>query len=851
MSRPNPILLHLRRLLRPTLTTAFLTSLTFLTTPALPSDAPDFATEVLPILSDACFVCHGPDDNAKKGGLRLDSREGALAPGKSGTPAVVPGHPAKSELIRRILTDDPDDRMPPEPARKPLDPRQKDTLQRWVASGASWGRHWAYSPPVRHPLPAPNLHPIDAFIHERLQREGLQPAPPAPRETLIRRVTLDLTGLPPTPEEIDAFLADDSPDAWERVVDRLLASPRYGERMAWDWLDAARYADSNGYQGDAERTMWPWRDWVVDALNRNLPFDTFSLWQLAGDLLPNAGFEQRLATGFLRNHMINGEGGRIPEENRIDYLFDQTETVGTVWLAATLNCARCHDHKFDPISQRDYYGLLAFFNQTAVDGSGGDPQSRPNLEVPSLQQFLHRKSTQDALEQAAHATSTFESSRFPRTTNPSPPTPDTPPAPQEDLPKEIQDILASRPLTRDAARLEKLANHWRPSEPAYASLLDAQRKALAARDAAARAIPRVMVMEDMPNPRATFVLRRGLYNQPDAAVTAAVPPDLSPTPSPHPNPASLTNRLTLAQWLLDPAHPLTARVTVNRYWQLFFATGLVKTSEDFGLQGEQPSHPKLLDWLASEFIASGWNPKHIHRLIVTSQTYRQSSSVDPDQRERDPENRLLARGPRFRMPSWMIRDAALASSGLLVERLGGPPVHPYQPAGVWEEATFGNKRYVQDHGDALYRRSLYVFWRRIVAPTLFFDVANRQTCTVRTPQTNVPLHALATLNDTTFVEAARTLAQHVLLLPNANDPLRLNHAARRVLGRRLAPDETRILLAGLARHRTRFTHHPDEARRWLAHGESPRNEQIQPAEHAAWTLVCNTLLNLDEALTRE
>jgi hypothetical protein len=821
-------------------------------------DAPSFSRDILPILSDHCFACHGPDEHARKGGLRLDTREGALAPGDGGAPAVVPHRSSSSELLRRIRTTDADDLMPPTKANKPLTTEQKSLLTRWIDSGAAWGLHWAYEPPRRPAVPgdassatSPETtqpqrgpHPIDAFIEDRLQREGLTPTPEAPATTLVRRVTLDLTGLPPTPTEIDAFLADTLPGAWERLVDRLLASPRYGERMAWEWLEASRYADSNGYQGDADRTMWPWRDWVVDALNRNLPFDTFSIWQLAGDLLPDATFEQRLATGFVRNHMINGEGGRIPEENRIDYLFDQTETVGTIWLGATLNCTRCHNHKFDPITQRDYFGLLAYFNRTAVDGSGGDPQSRPNLEAPSPEQAARRGVAQTHLERAVAATVAFETQKFSRES--AKPLGDASAA--RDLPKEILDLLQSKPQTRDAGRLDKLAAHWKSSDPAYAQILEAQRQALAERDSILRSIPRVMVMEDVAQPRDTFVLGRGLYTEPGAKVTAALPPALSAVPMP---PDAPENRLALAQWLFTREHPLTARVTVNRYWQTFFGTGLVKTSEDFGVQGEKPSHPELLDWLAIEFIESGWNTKHLHRLILTSRTYRRSSQVDAAQRDRDPDNRLLARAPRFRMPSWMIRDAALAASGLLNETRGGPPVKPYQPAGVWEEATFGNKRYTRDDGDSLYRRSLYVFWRRIVGPTLFFDVANRQTCTVRTPRTNVPLHALLTLNDDTYVEAARALAQRVLTEAPALSRPRLHYAARLVLGRPLTDSEIRILLNGLDRHRTHFQTDPDAARRWLAHGASARDESLDPAEHAAWTTLCSTLLNLDESLSRE
>lgn len=804
----------------------------------------DFNRDIRPILSDHCFTCHGPDENARKGRLRLDTREGALDRGRSREYAIVPGDSDGSEIIRRLTSRDPDEVMPPPQSPRKVTPVQVDLLRRWIDEGASWSRHWAFEPPRRPPLPPAtpaDRNPIDAFLQQRLAREGLSPSPEAPRATLIRRVTLDLTGLPPSPKDVADFVADPDPHAYERLVDRLLASPRYGERMAWEWLEAARYADSNGYQGDAERTMWPWRDWVVDAFNRNLPYDTFTVWQLAGDRLPEPTHEQRLATGFLRNHMINGEGGRIPEENRIEYLFDQTETVATVWLGATFNCSRCHDHKYDPYSQRDYFSLLAFFDRTRVDGSGGNPQSPPVLEVPSPEQSRLLAQRESRLTEVAAATSTLEAARFPRDTDPSS---DAAPG-AEDVPAEIRDILRLAPRDRDPGRLEKLAGHWRPLDPDYAAQLDALRQARQERDAASRAIPRVMVMEDLPQPRTTRVLDRGSYLSPTVEVPMAYPATLT-----RGDEAPPADRLDLARWLVDPDHPLTARVTVNRFWQMFFGIGLVRTSEDFGVQGEPPFHPELLDWLATEFSGTGWDVKRLVRLMVTSAAYRQSSKVTPELHERDPDNRLLARAPRHRLQSWMIRDAALASAGLLGESVGGPPVHPYQPPGVWEEVTFGNKKYRQDHGADLYRRSLYVFWRRIVAPTMFFDVASRQVCTVKTPRTNVPLHALLTLNDIACVEAARVLAQHVLLDAHT-DRDRIDLISQRVLARAAQPREQEILLRALHRHRRHYDANPAAAVALLGVGEAPAPAALDPVELAAWTLLGHTVLNLDEALTKE
>lgn len=802
-----------------------------------------FSRDILPILSDHCFACHGPDAAARKGGLRLDVREGAIGHGKSGKAAIVPGDPNASEVVRRMLTADADEVMPPSEAHRPVSKDQIATLTRWIAEGAPWGRHWAYEAPQR---PTPPVVPgisnaIDAFVRSRLAREGLKPAPEASRETLLRRLTFDLTGLPPTPEEIRAFVEDTQPGAYERQVDRLLASPRHGERLAWEWLEAARYADSNGYQGDGERTMWPWRDWVVRELNANRPFDDFTTWQLAGDLLPSTAPEQRLATGFVRNHMINGEGGRIPEENRIDYLFDQTETVATVWLGATFNCTRCHDHKYDPFTQQDYFGLLAFFDRTAVDGGGGDPQARPNLEWPSEAQKERQQRLETDLKSAVATVRTLESVKFPRPAGK--PLAEVPGV--RDLPKEIQEALSQDPEQRDSGRLNQLATHWKTNDAPYADVLWHQKRLRDERDALNRSIPRVMVMEDQEKFRDTFILARGNYQQPGARVGAAVPKGLS-----TPTAGSPTNRLGLARWLLSADHPLTARVAVNRSWQLFFGLGLVKTSEDFGLQGERPSHPELLDWLAVEFRDTGWDLKRLHRLIVTSAAYRQSSRTAPENRERDPENRLLARGPRLRMPSWMIRDAALFHAGLLVEDIGGPPVKPYQPSGIWEEATFGTKRYEQDHGASLYRRSLYVFWRRIVGPTLFFDVASRQTCTVRTPRTNVPLHALLTLNDITYIEAARALAARVGEAADS-DPERLRWLYREVVGRPPDSGEEERLLGSLDRYRHRFAAGPERARELAEVGEVRIPTGLDPASLAAWTVVCSTVLNLDEALNVE
>jgi mono/diheme cytochrome c family protein len=803
----------------------------------------DFAREVLPILSDTCFACHGPDAKARKADLRLDTKDDA-----HGSGTIVPGKSGDSELIRRLVSADPDEVMPPPRGAKKLTPQQIDTLKRWVDQGAPWGRHWAFDAPKRPEVPKtkhPTANPIDAFIRYRHEREGLVPAVPATKEQLVRRVTLDLTGLPPTPAEVDAFVADPAPDAFEKVVDRLLASPRYGERMAWDWLDAARYADSNGYQGDNERTMWPWRDWVVRAFNDNMPYDRFTVWQLAGDLLPNPTREQVLATGFNRNHMINGEGGRIPEENRVEYVFDQTETVGTLWLGLTLTCSRCHDHKFDPISRRDYYRLFAYFNQTPVNGGGGSGQTAPVIDFSTPEQEARVKAAQKVLDGTAGKltpvekklrddASVLKDGKYEST-----------------LPAVIESALRKGPGGRADSNNDDLAKHFEKADPAYVALLKDYRKHKGARDAAAAAIPKVMVMGDVPKARDTFILTRGAYDKHEDKVPPGVPESLPGLPK-----DARPNRLALANWVVAKDNPLTARVTVNRVWQTFFGTGLVKTAEDFGVQGERPSHPELLDWLAVEFVspaggATPWDLKRLARLIVTSQTYRQSSRVTAEQRERDPENRLLARGPRHRLPSWVIRDQALFASGLMTPTVGGSPVRTYQPPGIWEEATFGFKRYQQDTGAALYRRSLYVFWRRIVGPTMFFDAATRQTCAVKTTTTNTPLHALTTLNDTTFVEAARALAQRAMTEAGTADADRLRVAFRHAVGRAPTAAETDILRGALDRQRRLFATDRPAAERLLRVGESRRDDRLDVVEHAALTAICSLIFNLDETLTNQ
>lgn len=815
---------------------------------AAPPTKVDFNRDIQPILAENCYHCHGPDKAERKGGLRLDDETAAKAL-VDGQAAIVPGRSGDSTVIARIFSTDPDEVMPTPKSNRRLTKEQKELLRRWVEEGAPWGKHWAFVPPVQPAVPHPpglpsDASPLDAFIRERLRQEGLSPTPEASRATLIRRVTLDLTGVPPTPEEVTAFCGDPAPDAYEKVVDRLLQSPRFGERMAWDWLDAARYADTNGYQGDPERTMWPWRDWVVRAFNENMPWDQFTLWQMAGDLLPTPTTEQKLATGFHRNHMMNGEGGRIAEETRVENVMDRVDTTATLWLGLTMACAKCHDHKFDPVSQQEYFALYDFFNQTSEDGAIRGGKAAPAMDMSTPAEQARVKKAEARHQAVAAEVETYETTKFPRAAGAALADSDA-----SKLPGNLPATLAKVPPAKRGVDglLEAVAYFKNDgADPGYVRVLEKLLAATRDRNAANTAVTRVMIMDTLAKPRETFVLTRGAYNKPAEKVKAGTPAILPPLKA-----GANPSRVDLARWLTAREHPLTARVTVNRFWQTFFGIGLVKTAEDFGVQGEKPSHPELLDWLAVYFMESGWDVKALCRLLVTSDTYRQDSRTSPALHERDPENRLLSRGVRHRLPSWMLRDQALAAAGLLEESAGGPSVRPYQPPGVWEEATFGKISYRQDHGAALYRRSLYIFWRRIVGPTMFFDNASRQTCDVRAVRTNTPLHALVTLNDTTYVEAARAMAQRLLQQEHADDSTRLDAAYQGLLARRPTPPERELLLKRLSKLKTAYSSAPGEAEKLLAAGESPRDPSLPAPTHAAWMVVCQILLNLDETLSKE
>ncbi len=996
-----------------------------------------FNRDVRPILSNTCLECHGLDAKKREADLRLDSREGAIAELESGEGrAIVPDKPDESILLARITSHDADQKMPPPDSGKTLTEAQIDILRKWISQGANYERHWAFVAPESAPLPkvkqtAWPRNPIDYFVLARLEKEGLAPSPEADRRMLIRRVAFDVTGLPPTHEEIREFLDDPSPHAYEQMVDRFLASRHYGEHMARQWLDLARYADSNGYQYDTERTMWVWRDWVIDAYNTNMPFDRFTVEQLAGDLLPGATPQQVLATGFNRNHSITIEGGVIDEEYRTEYVLDRLVTSTTVWMGLTMGCARCHDHKFDPISQKEFYQLSAFFNQVPEKGNSGfDPKQ--NIVSPlaksdkaetlatlaalreqlaALQRAPDQATVERAAKDIASATAgwdvldatrmtssggstfvklpdrsivvgggnsqkdTYEIAAHTELTNITAvrleclthsslpaggpgrnsnsnfvlsefelvavsiedPTKQQPitfaratadysqqgyhvsksidgtvaensgwavdgpnrkePATavfyaaqpfgfdggtelvfglrhessfemhgigrprlsitQEDpatltpggIPADVRKIAAMPPATRKPVETARLQAFVAGQRAAEAEAIQAQIVELSTATATAAKYPPTMVMRDMSQPRETHFLIMGQYDRKGDVVVPGVPASLLPMQ--HDAPA---NRLGFAEWLTDPAHPLTARVAVNRYWQRMFGTGLVKTAEDFGTQGEWPSHPELLDALAVTF-AKNWDVKAIQRLLLTSATYRQSPRVSKELFDRDPENRLLARGPRFRLDAEQIRDQALAVSGLLVDKVGGPSVYPYQPPGLWMELNNRpgySKAYEAGKGEDLYRRSIYTFWKRtVLSPMLTtFDAPGREFCTVRRSRTNTPLQALLLLQGPQYVEAARHLAQRMMTEGGQSIEPRIAFGFELATAREPNDKEIAVIARVYRDRLTRFQQDPQAADKMLSVGDSPRDRKLDTAEHAAWTEVARLLLNLDETITK-
>jgi hypothetical protein len=744
-----------------------------------------FNRDIRPILSNHCFKCHGAD--LTKGGLSLLSREGATKKLRSGQAALVPGQSSASEMITRVCATEEGERMPPKGPR--LSVEQIAKLKAWIDQGAVYEQHWAYVKPLRPVLAPSKDNPIDVLVRATLEREGLKPSSEADRTVLLRRVSLDLIGLPPSPAEVEAFVRDPATDAYEKAVDRLLASPHYGEHQARFWLDLARYADTNGYEKDSRRSIWPYRDWVINAFNQDLPFDRFTIEQIAGDLLPGATTEQRIATGFHRNTMVNTEGGIDDEEFRVAAVVDRVNTTMEVWMGSTFGCAQCHNHKFDPFTMKEYYGVLAFFNNTTDHGNSTAP------EIPAMSPLWARQ------QEAARA---------------------------------------------EVARLEKVQTGVGLvlGLPGTFALQQQQREQI--RVAASFGPATTLVLQELPRPRTTKVMIRGNHKNLGDEVKPGVPASLHPLPKGTATP----NRLAFAKWLVAPENPLVGRVIMNRIWARYFGKGLVETTEDFGYQGEPPTHPEVLDFLAVEMVNQRWSLKAMHRLIVTSATYRQTSSAPREVYQRDPFNRLLARGSRFRLDAEQIRDNALAISGLLDHRLGGPSVFPYQPDGVWLNPYSGD-RWTTGTGGSEHRRGLYTFWRRTApyASFMAFDAPSREVVCDRRPRTNTPLQALATLNDKVFVEASAALARRVLA-EASGDEQRLDYAFRLCVARKPTTAELDLLTRLYRDNLTRYQKDPAAARLLVKQGAAAAVPGMDDAVLAAWTVLANLLLNLDETVTR-
>jgi hypothetical protein len=812
------------------------------------ADEVQYNRDIRPILSEHCFLCHGPDKARRKAKLRLDKREVALAKG-----ALVPGKPDDSEMIARIFSRDADDIMPPPKYHKPLSPEQKKLLRRWIAQGAGYQGHWAYQKPVKAGTPK-GTGAIDFLVRRRLVQQGLKPSPEADRRTLARRLSFDLVGLPPRPEEVDAFVNDSSPAAYEKLVERLLASPHYGERMALGWLDAVRFADTIGYHSDTPRNVWPYRDYVIRAFNANKPFDRFTIEQLAGDLLPGSTREQKVASCFNRLLLTTEEGGAQPKDYEARMLEDRVRAIGTVWLGQTLGCCQCHDHKFDPATMRDFYSLGAFFADISEPIIGA---REPGLLLPSPKQAtqLARLEQQAARRQGrldaphpelAPAQAAWEKSAGAITAQPH--VGHKTQKPQ--LPADVGAILRIEPAKRQAQQKERLRQYYQSIAPALADLraqLAAARKAKAGLEAS---VPRCLVSVGLGTPRTVRVLPRGNWMDESGPVVQPALPAYLRGPKPPPN-RRLT-RLDLAKWLVSRDNPLTARTFVNRLWKQFFGRGLSRRLDDLGSQGEWPVHPELLDWLACEFMDSGWDVKHMVRLIVTSRTYRQVSTASPELTAYDPFNRQLARQGRFRLDAELVRDNALCISGLLVHRIGGPSVKPYQPAGYWENLNFPVRRYMADQGAAQYRRGLYTWWQRtFLHPSLLaFDAPTREECTVARSRSNIPQQALVLLNDPTYVEAARTFAARIVQEGGRATPARLRWAWRQALDRDPRQEEAGTMRRLFEKHLAEYGQRPQAARALMKIGFAPVPANADLAELAAWTSVARVLLNLHETITR-
>lgn len=822
----------------------------------------DFVRDIQPIFAERCNHCHGEDD--QQGRLRLDAKAIVMRGGKSG-PLLAAGKSAEGLLIRRLVGIGPEKQMPLED--DPLTSEQIGLIRAWIDQGAKWPdgvgssatevkQHWAYVAPVSPTLPAIRntawpANAIDSFVLARLEKESIASSPPTSRERLIRRASFDLIGVPPSVVEVDAFVADQSPDAYERLIDRLLASPRYGERWATPWLDAARYADSNGYQRDGHRTIWPYRDWVIRALNADMPFDQFTIEQIAGDLLPNATLDQQIATGFHRCTTVNVEAGTDEEENRTNQVIDRVNVTGTVWLGTTLECCQCHNHKFDPFTQRDYYQLFAFFNNTPKEtyqrtkGSASLDFGGPELKLPAdpkveqeRQEIAAQKQRLAAeIELCVNDEATGLAAWLREMS-------DADKAEQAQLPANIRRILATETGKHNKNQKTALRNYFVGLQPEVKKKQAAMDKLQLELEALAS--PASLVMTEMGESRVTAIFQRGDFLAPGEKVAAA-----APTILPALNPELPKNRLGLAQWLVDPANPLTPRVQVNRAWAQFFGRGIVASEEDLGTQAEPPTHPELLDWLASKLRDGGWSLKSIHRRIAESATYRQASQFRTDLVERDPNNLLLARGPRLRLTAEMVRDNALAVSGRLSNKMHGPQAHPPQPDGVWRVTGAVDNTYRTSPGEDAWRRGVYTVWRRSAPYPSFltFDAPDRSACTVKRPRSNSPLQALTLQNDPVYVELARGLANRVVSETAARSTdEQLVFAFRAALSRRPDDSELAQLRTIYNDARERYAGDPKATRAMIGKHDLPAG--ISPTDWAAWFNVAHVLLNLDETITK-
>jgi len=779
--------------------------------PCLAEEAVDFEAQVRPILADHCFKCHGPDIRARKGRPGFDSIENATKPNRNGIVPIVPGKPDDSEMIRRVSSENEKYRMPPAEVSPALKQEEIETLRQWIAEGAVYEPHWAYVKPERPELPAVKNaawphNEIDRFVLARLEKEGLAPSPEADRYTLLRRLYLDLIGLPPRPEQVKAFAKARGEAVYEAVVDELLASPRFGEHWARVWLDIARYADTKGYEKDDPRTLWPYRDWVIRALNADMPYDEFTVEQIAGDLLPNPTQDQVLATGFHRNTMVNDEGGTDDEEFRVSAVIDRVNTTYSAWMGTTIQCAQCHDHKYDPISEADFYRSYAFFNQTADRDTTDE---KPLLVLASDDDLAAEG---PAAERAVKANAAVEAAK-----------------------KALED----QSLTAEAREVKTQELKVLEAELAVARH---------ERDVISGRIVRVPIVQELPDPvrRQTRMFNRGSFLNPGDPVDADTPKIFPPFPAEMPK-----NRLGFSRWIASRDNPLTARVAVNRYWERFFGLGLVKTSEDFGMRSEMPSHPELLDWLAVEFMDRGWSLKELCKVIVMSAAYRQSSAESTELRERDPVNRLFARGPRFRLDAEALRDVALEVGGLLSAKMYGPSIMPYQPEGVWN-VVYSARKWERSQGEDAHRRGVYTYTRRTSPyPSMItFDAGSRETCLVRRVRTNTPLQALVMLNDPVYIEAAQALGR--LMAPlGLKEPRRgIEYGFLAALSRPPTKAEEVRVTELYKTERARYSADEKAAEAMATKPIGALPEGLSAADAATWSTVGNVILNLDEFVTR-